>query len=127
MTTIHLLPISDPKTSTKNLGKAFAESQRIAPTLDYIPDSLETLQAIDYIDFKLMMKLNHSFYEAAVKLCADIISTMIEDAKSLSRKKSVKNAKCLDDLLNSGYYSDDYEESKGEFINVLAEDYLCGC
>ena len=126
MTIIHLLPISDPEINLKNSREAFTESLRIAPTLDYIPDSLETLQAIDYIDFKLMMKLNFKFYNAAIALCGEIIERMIDDAKSLSRKKSVKKATCLDDLLNSGYYSTDYEESRREFINVLAEDYLCG-
>ena len=123
MKTIHLLPISDPKTT--DFAKAFRESQTIAPTLDYIPDSLETLKAIDYMDLKLMLKLNDRFYQTAVELCSDIITRVIADAKSISHKRRVKAAKTLEDLLTSGYYSKDYETSRSEFVNVLAEDYLC--
>ena len=48
---------------------------------------------------------------------------MIKDALKPSRRKSVKT---LDDFLNCGYYGDDYETSRHEFINVLSEDYLTG-
>ncbi len=121
MKTIHLLPISDPKLPLKDYGKAMKVSQIIAATMDYIPDSLETLQAIDYIDFKIMMKYNDRFFAATVKLCEEIIQRMIRDAIKPSRRKSIKT---LDDFLNSGYYAENYEASRQEFINVLAEDYL---
>ena len=123
MKTIHLLPISEPKHSAKDFRKAFEEKLLIAASLDYIPDSLETLKAIDYIDLKLLMKYNKKFYAAAVELCGDIIQQMIKDALKPSRRKSVKT---LDDFLNCGYYGDDYETSRHEFINVLSEDYLTG-
>ncbi len=128
MNTIKLLPVSklNPKDgiSIKDYQEAFEESWRIAPTLNYIPDSLETLREIAYMDIKIMLDLNRGFYEAVVELCSDIISEMIEDAKRDSRKKSVKNAKCLDDFLKSGYYSKDYEESRSEFVGTLVEVYL---
>lgn len=60
MKTIHLLPISEPKHSAKDFRKAFEEKLLIAASLDYIPDSLETLKAIDYIDLKLLMKYGAS-------------------------------------------------------------------
>ncbi len=125
MKTIHLLPISDPKTT--NFAKAFRDSQTIATSLEFIPETLETLKAIDYMDLKLLLKLNDKFYQAAIGLCQDIIIRMIEDVKSISRKKSVKKAQTLEDLLNSGYYAPDYDTSRSEFINVLTEDYLYEC
>ena len=124
MNTIHVLPVIDPNTS--NFVKAFMENIKVAATLDYSPDSLETLKSIDYSDRKLLMAYNKNFYATAIKLCDGIIDTMIRDIKRHSRRKCLKGVSNLEDLLNCGYYFDDYESSRREFVTVLCEDYLTG-
>ena len=144
MKTIHLLPTDDEiafhlNLGTENMSYALIgdERRRIAATLDYIPDSLETLEAIEYFDKKWLMTYNTKFYHAAIALCTDIISDMIEIAKEIADqyiiegeadwegiRERLESAATADDLIRSGYYGFDFETARHEFANCLVEDYL---
>ena len=104
----------------------------LAASLDYVPASLEELKRIDYMDCKVLMIRNQRFFEAAVALSGDIIPQIIDVAKEIVAEDEIEefedvsldNVFTLEDLLNSGYYGDDYESNRREFANVFVEDYL---
>ena len=135
MDTIHLLPASTPGLDLKEYCDALTASYDIAPTLDFIPDSRETLGSIAYIDVKLMMDYNENFYRTAIELCPDFIAFMIARAREVSKQlidkgdksyvpiyERLKAAVTADDLLNSGYYGNDYEQARHEFVKCFVED-----
>ena len=110
--------------------------REIAKTIQYIPDTLETLKAIDYSDKRCLMQVNESFRAAALALCPNEINSLIELSKKVAidlladgeidwaECVRVQKAETIDELLDSGYFGDDYESSLYEFLNVLVEDYL---
>lgn len=97
--------------------------------MDYAPASLEELKRIDYMDLKIIMEQNKRFYNAAVSLGTDAIACMIRTAKKRAAKGKAEcgpldHVQTLEDLLNSGYYGEDYDSSRTEFITCFAE-YIC--
>lgn len=134
--TIYILPEIPHGLSYKEFEDRFMANWEMAATIDYIPDSIKTLRAIDYTQLKTLMNQNDNFFNAAVELCSNLVKILIEDqiayAKELYEEgeideddlKVMQEVVTLDDLLNSGYFCDNYESSKGEFINYLLEDYL---
>ena len=136
MNTIHLLPEFTKDMSYEERDARFMENWELAATVDFIPDSLETLRAIDYTELRMLMNQNEDFFNAAVNICADMIDDLIYVEKEVAREmydegevdetylKTIQEVVTLDDLLNCGHYCDDFESSKGEFINILVEDHL---
>lgn len=134
--TIYILPEISKDLSFIEIAKCLMATWEMAATIDYIPDSLKTLRAIDYMQLKALMIQNDNFFNAAVELCSDYVNGLIKDQQEIAEEmyeneeidedvyKAMQEVKTLDDLLNAGYYCDDYKSSKGEFINNLLEDYL---
>lgn len=134
--TIHLLPELPHDFTGEEFHDRFMENWELAATIDFIPDSLETLKAIDYTELKMLMDQNDAFFNAAVELCADLIEDLIRVEKEVATEmfedgeidesdyKAIQSVMTFDDLMNSGRYGEDFEQSRGEFINVLVEDHL---
>ena len=136
MNTIHLLPELTSDMTSAERDARFMENWELAATIDFIPDSLETLRAIDYTELRMLMNQNGNFFDAAAELCSDLIENMIKDNKEIATDlleegaitkkvyKAIQKAVTLDDLLNSGFYCEDYDTSRDEFVTALLEDYL---
>ena len=134
--TIHLLPEFTKDMSAKEREARFMENWELAATIDFTPNSFETLRAIDFTELKMLMNENDHFFNAAVGLCSDLIGDLINVEKKVATKmfedgeidnvqyEAIQAVVTLDDLLNCGYYCDDYEIARGEFINILLEDHL---
>lgn len=134
--TIYILPQIPHGLSCEEFEDRFMANWEMAATIDYIPDSLKTLRAIDYTQLKTLMNQNDNFFNAAVELCGDLINTLIKNEIEFAKEmyeedeideddlKVIQGVATLDDLLNCGYFCDNYESSKGEFINYLLEGYL---
>lgn len=120
----NLLDDSDLLDDIEKFAKVFKERRKKARTLDYTPDSIQTLLAIDYEDTRDMMLENMNFYNAVISLCSDIIEEMIAFTKRMTRSKRVQKAASLDDILNSGYYGQTYQEARREFIGLFLSDFL---
>ena len=82
-TTIHLFPVLD-ETNHSTTVFLSEEYYKMAKTLDFIPDSLETVKAIDRSELTLLMMVNDSFYNAVLILCGEIIDEMIKKAKKFA-------------------------------------------
>lgn len=133
---IYVLPRISGDISYAEFHKHFMTNWELAKTIDYIPDSLETLKAIDYMDKKVMMEQNKNFRNAALALCPNEISALIERDKIVAVEmaeegemdwdvcEEVQNAETIDDMIRSGYYGENYERAFSELLNVLVEDYL---
>ncbi len=81
---IHLLPITDHMLGQEQMEmykSMFQMKIEYAATLDYRPDSYETLIAIDHNELELLMEYNKKFYRAAISLCSKQVSEMIESAR----------------------------------------------
>ena len=83
--TIHILP-EVPCGSFREFEKYL----NLAATLDYIPDSCETIKKIHWLDVRYLMEYNNNFFNAVVKLCSKHVNKMIQDAKRESRAKRCK-------------------------------------
>ena len=135
-TTIHILPELTADMSHEEFDAQYWANRELAATIDYIPDSLETLRAIHYTEIKMLMSENENFFNAAVDLCGDLIEDLIRVEKKVAaemfedgeideeKHEALQAVVTLDDLLNCGHYGDDYECSRDEFISVFVEDYL---
>lgn len=122
-----LLPSPYEAVMMDNFFEEFERCVERASTLDYIPESIEELKAMDCMDFRIMLSQNDYFFNAAITLCADLVIQMIEDMKSFAAKDnddSLNNVDTLDDFLNCNYFGLDYDSSRREFATVFAEDYL---
>ena len=137
--TIHLLPkvnvdYIDP---TPEQIRAVMERYKLAASLDYVPDSLETLKSIDFEDLELLFTDNAKFFDAGIKFLSGIVADMISFAKEETKEmiangengateiyERLNNATTADDLLNSGYLADNYEESRRHLANWLTDVYL---
>lgn len=134
--TIYVLPQKPEHPTCKEYADWFEANWELAATIDYIPDSLKTLRAIDYTQLKMLMNQNLRFFDAAIKLCSKMVKDLIRVEKAVATElfeegeiekddyEIIQNVNTLDELLNSGYYCDDYEDAKGEFITALLEDHL---
>ena len=119
-TTIHILP---------ELKRGFSDEEfdrhlELAATIDYVPDSIKTLQRIYFDDLKYMMEYNENFFDVVVGMCSEAIDEMIADAKKNSRSRKVQKAVTLEDLLKSGYYDRNYDIAFDEFIFFFLSYYL---
>ena len=114
-----LLPFDNDK-----FYEVFRERLRIAATLDYVPDSLETLRTIEYADVKLLMSHNIPFFNAAMSVCGELVSKAIEFYKSCDDEGETDGVETLDDLLDCGYFGPDYESARSEFANCFVEDFV---
>ena len=119
-TIIHILP---------ELKRGFSDEDfdrhlELAATIDYVPDSIKTLQRIDFYDLKYMMEYNENFFGAVVEMCTETIDEMIVDVKKHSRARKVQKAVTLEDLLKSGYYGKHYDVARDEFIYFFLSAYL---
>ena len=133
---IYVLPRIPVDASWEEHHKIFMRNWGLAKEMDYVPDSLETLKAIEYMDKKVMMAQNENFRNAALALCPDEINALIERDKLVAIDmakdgemdwdvcKKVLKAETMGDLIASGYYGEDYERALHEILNVLVEDYL---
>ncbi len=133
---IYVLPRIPANIPFAEHHKFFMKNWELAEKIDYIPGSLETLKAIEYMDKKVLMSQNENFRNAALALCPDEISALIERDKQVAIDMAkdgeidwdvcerVQSAETIDDVLRSGYYGDDYESAFHELLNVLVEDYL---
>ena len=133
---IYVLPRIPVDASWEEHHRIFMKNWALAKEMNYIPDSLETLKAIEYMDKKVMMAQNENFRNAALALCPDEINALIERDKLVAIDMAkdgeidwemcerVQSAETIDDILHSGYYGDDYESAFHELLNVLVEDYL---
>ena len=126
---IFLLPQFPADAPVEEFRDFFMKNWELAATLDYVPTSLEELKRIDYIDLKIVMEQNERFYNAAVSLGTDAIASLIGIAKKLVAEDEIEcspldHVQTLEDLLNSGYYGEDYDSSRTEFITCFAE-YIC--
>ena len=126
---IFLLPQFPADAPIEEFRDFFMKNWELAATLDYAPASLEELKRIDYMDLKIVMEQNKRFYNAAVSLGTDAIACMIRTAKKRAAKGKAEcgpldHVQTLEDLLNSGYYGEDYDSSRTEFITCFAE-YIC--
>ena len=133
---IYVLPRIPADASLEEHYKMFMKNYELAKEIDYIPDSLETLKSIEYMDKKVMMSQNENFRNAALVLCPDEVNALIERDKLVAIEmakdgemdwdicEKVQRAESIDDILRSGYYGDDYESAFHELLNVLVEDYL---
>lgn len=133
---IYVLPRIPIDASFEEHHKIFMKNWELAKEMDYIPDSLETLKAIEYMDKKVMMAQNENFRDAALALCPDEIKMLIERDKRIAIDRArdgeieweecekVLKAETIGDLVASGYYGEDYERALHEILNVLVEDYL---
>ena len=124
MKVIHVLPELPDTESIEDFKKAFNARWGLAKTTDYTPDSIQTVQAIDYMDVKILMLQNMNFYNAVISLCSDIVEEMIAFTKQMTRSKKVQKAKTLDEILKSGYYGPTYEIARHEFSTLFVEDFL---
>lgn len=130
METIYLLPnldycaFLDDDTDTESNIQVLRERYRLAATLDYIPDSLETLRAIEYSDLKLLMTFNRPFFDAAMDVCGSLVSKAIEFYKDCDDEGLAMEVSTLDELLNCGYFGPEYESARHEFANCFIEDFL---
>ena len=134
--TIYVLPQKPEHPTCEEFANWFESNWELAATIDYIPDSLKTLKAIDYTQLKILMNQNVRFFNAAIELCAVMIKDLLRVERAVATElleegeiekddyEIIQNVNTLDELLNSGYYCDDYEDAKGEFITVLLEDHL---
>lgn len=133
---IYVLPRIPVDASFEEHHQLFMKNWELAKTIDYIPDSLETLKSIEYMNKKVMMAQNENFRNAALALCPDEIKMLIERDKRIAvdmardgeieqeECEKVLNAETIEDLTASGYYGEDYESALHEIVNVLVEDYL---
>ena len=119
-TTIHVLP----ELKAHIPFEEFEKHLELAATIDYVPDSIKTLQSIDYYDLKYMMEYNDNFFDTVVEMCSETIEEMIADAKEDSGVRRVQKAVTLEDLLKSGYYGEDYDVARDEFIYCFLNFYL---
>lgn len=119
-TTIHVLP----ELKGHIPFEEFEKHLELAATIDYVPDSIKTLQSIDYYDLKYMMEYNDNFFDTVVEMCSETIEEMIADAKEDSGVRRVQKAVTLEDLLKSGYYDEDYDVARDEFIYCFLSFYL---
>jgi len=136
MNTIHLLPELTREMSLEERDAQFMENWEMAATIDFIPDSLETLRAIDYTEMKMLLCQNDNFFDATVELCGDLIEEQIRIEKEVATEmfadgeideedyEAIQAVVTLDDLLNCGCYGDDYDDSRDEFVTVFMEDHL---
>lgn len=136
---IHILPeLPCPsEVGVDEFEKCFMRNRELAATITFIPDSIKTLRKIDYLEVKMLMRQNDGFFSAVEKLCSNMIKDLIKYEKKNAAKmfkngeieeseyREIQSIATLDDLLNSGCYGDDYEDSRWEFTNVFVEDYLC--
>ena len=137
-TTIHILPELTADMSHEEFNARYWANRELAATIDYIPDSLETLRKIDYTEMKMLMDENENFFNATVELCGDLIEDQIRVEKKVATEmfengeineedyKAIQAVVTLDDLLNCGCYGDDYDDSRDEFVTVFVEDHLYG-
>ena len=118
--TIYILPKLEHGFSDED----FDRHLELAETIDYVPDSIKTLQRIDFYDLKYLMEYNDNFFNSVVEMCSEAIDEMIADAKMNSRSRKVQKAVTLEDLLKSGYYGKDYDVACDEFIYFFLSYYL---
>lgn len=116
--------------------KAYMANYELAKTIDYIPDSLETLMAIDYSQKKVLMRQNERFRNAALALCPDAIRILIKRDQIIAKDsyangeisrstfRKVQKATTIDEIVESGYYGDNHDNALHEVLNILVEDYL---
>ena len=120
-----ILPRLTVDTSIEQFKECFERRWDLSFVIDYIPDSIETLQSIDDMDVKILMLNNPRFYDAVIQLCDDYIrNVLIPTLKRDEEFDQMQWVETLDDLLNCGYYGDDYEESREEFASSFAEYWL---
>ena len=126
---IYILPQFEGELTIQASHDYFLKCVEYAKTVDYVPTSLEELKRID--DLKLLMDYNPKFYNAAVALCDDMITQMIEDAKKFAAEEelecgTLEDVETLEDLINSGFFGDnpDYDERRYWFICTLMDGYL---
>lgn len=88
----------------------------------YIPTSKEEILNMDYTDLKILMKYNIPFYNTAVILLDREITKQLEKMRSWGDEEELRNVQDLEDLLhNTGYFGDDYEEARKEFVTMLLD------
>ena len=125
---IYILPQFEGELTIQASHDHFLKCVEYAKTVDYVPTSLEELRRID--DLKLLMDYNPRFYNAAIALCDDMITQMIEDAKKFVSEEyecdALEDVNTLEDLINSGFFGDDpdYDERRYRFICTLMDCYL---
>ena len=78
-----------------------------------------------YTDRKYLMKNDMEYYNAMLEVLKDEIRKFVEDTIDyigyLDEDYGCENLETLDDLLNCGFYGNDYENSRKEFINRFAK------
>ena len=134
--TIYVLPKLSADMTGKEFHDQFMANWELAATIDYVPDSVKTLRAIEYSQIKTLMSQNEKFFNAVVELCAEMITDSIKYHKEYaaelyeeneideSEYEAIQTVSTLDDLLNSGCLGSDYEDSKDEFVSEFVEVYL---
>ncbi len=134
---IHILPEIPRGVSCEEYYDRFMANWELAASIEYIPDSLKTLRAIDYTELKMLLNQNDKFFYTAMELCSDLVDDIIKAEKEVAKEmfengetdadayKTIQAVATLDDLLNcEHFFSDDYDWNRGEFIDILLECYL---
>ena len=121
------------------IDEVFEEIIKITrPTpLDYVPDSLEAMLEADYDRLKHSMMHDAVFFNATIGFCCRAVDALLETITACAEDyadedeerwgeiyEHLKSATNVDDILNSGYFFDDYELSRKEFANMLLSDFL---
>jgi len=85
----------------------------------YIPETKEEILTIDYFNLKALMYNNIPFFNAAIALLDEEVANLVKNIRRWNKKlKKVQN---MEDLLNSGYLGDNYENARCEFVTILLE------
>lgn len=87
-----------------------------------IPSTREEILNMDYMVLKILMKYNMTFYNAAIILLDREIAKQIAEMRSWEDEEELRNVQNLEDLLrNTGYFGNDYEESRKEFVTMFLD------
>ena len=106
---IKLLPLFDGSLDS------FRNRINAAKTSTYTPDCAKTIFSIDFMDLNLLMEYNQKFFDA----CMDLLKSEVEQ---YILSLNLCDISSLDDLLNCGFFGEDYESSRSEFISAFLEN-----
>ena len=94
---------------------SFLNRINAAKTSTYTPNCAKTIFSIDFMDLKLLMEYNQKFFDASMDLLKSEIEQFILSI-------NLCDISSLDDLLNCGFFGEDYESSRSEFISAFLEN-----
>ena len=126
---IYVLPQTDYD-DLDNLASSERNRIKAAKTSTYRVDSLKIIFDIDYMDLKYLLHYNLEFFDHCIKVADKVVVQMIRTwKKNLSKSGCkedylmLKNAKTLNDLLNScDHFGTNYESRRRAFIDSFVEN-----